>query len=620
MDCFSEIKSKSPKRASSHKQSAIVSGHSYRLNLRRKNLLRLVASTVIGGVSLVGCSVSGRKYDRIPHEADHHYLRTIEEVQTDYYASTTPITVEEAAKKIAEQVSRQQESPEKISVTLADVRAAALGNNLDLRVELLNPAITAQNIGIATGRFDAVLGMSVNRLHLDTPTVFPPAYPVPENQFNAHNTEVDLILPNRTGGTFQISRLVDAGHVDGDPEIYDSDWRFSISQPLLRGAGVAVNTAAIRIAKYSTLQADALSRLEVISVLADSERQFWNVWAARKEFEIRQQQLELAEKQLVDIKKYVKSEAKAGSEINRADAGIAQRVEAIIFAEANLRIQERELKRIVNWSDVPLESRTVIEPISEPELVGYELDELALVAMAIQNRPELQFQNYQLANDEIQIAVAKNSRLPSLTLTASATVNGIGNSLGQANEVLRHGHYDDFNGGLTLLFPVPNQTARALEQQRRLQRMQTCATRDQLAQRITQQVFDASTLFQQNWKRILAARNNVRFATKVLQDEEKLFEAGEQNRTTTEVLNAAAQVASAQSAEARAIADYQISRIDVVFATGTLLGYGQVHWEQNPARRAVIEGAVIEGAVIEGAAVDSLNMESSVIDQPVVFD
>ena len=37
-------------------------------------------------------------------------------------------------------------------------------------------------------------------------------------------------------------------------------------------------------------------------------------------------------------------------------------------------------------------------------------------------------------------------------------------------------------------------------------------------------------------------------------------------------------LANAESAEISAITDYQISQIDIAFATGTLLGASRVHW------------------------------------------
>ena len=50
-------------------------------------------------------------------------------------------------------------------------------------------------------------------------------------------------------------------------------------------------------------------------------------------------------------------------------------------------------------------------------------------------------------------------------------------------------------------------------------------------------------------------------------------------RTSTDVLDAAARLADAQSSEVRALADYERARVDIAFGTGTLLGYDQIRWE-----------------------------------------
>lgn len=540
----------------------------------------------------VGCSVIGRKYDAISQEHGRCELRRIDALPAEEYSETQPTTIEDDAPHVAEEVRANVEPAERIVLSLADMRAAAIANNLDLEVELLNPAIAQQEISIEEGRFDALLGFNAVRVHQDTPGIPLPGFlNMDDVQFDSRVYEPELTLPSRTGGSFGISRPWFKTRELGSPSEYGSDWRFSISQPLLRYAGVRINTAAIRIAKYETLQADAETRLAVIRVLAAADRQYWRLWAARKELEIRQQQYDLATDQLEDVEKLVAPDGrpelgvKPKYEITRAEAGIARRVEGVIIAKANMQIEERELKRIINRPDLPLEADTLIELASEPTPVGLELNRGLLAASALENRPELMIQGYQLSVDDVDINVAHNARLPLATIDASSGINGAGRSFGTARDQLYGGRYADYGLELNVTMPIPNQTARAAHRQAQLNRAQTEAERQRLQLLIRQQVYDAVTLFEQNWQRILAASNNVRFATLDLDVERKLFEAGEQNRTTTEVLNAAARLADAQSAEVQAIAAHQISLIDVSFATGTLLGYGRVQWHLNPSCR-----------------------------------
>ena len=49
--------------------------------------------------------------------------------------------------------------------------------------------------------------------------------------------------------------------------------------------------------------------------------------------------------------------------------------------------------------------------------------------------------------------------------------------------------------------------------------------------------------------------------------------------TSTEVLEAQTNLADAQSAEISSLVDYQISLVDLAYATGTVFGSAKVRWE-----------------------------------------
>ncbi len=82
---------------------------------------------------------------------------------------------------------------------------------------------------------------------------------------------------------------------------------------------------------------------------------------------------------------------------------------------------------------------------------------------------------------------------------------------------------------------------------------------------------------QQDWQRILAARQEVLLAAETLKAEQNQFDQGAS--TSTDVLDQATRLADAQLGEIRAVTDYQVTQVDLAFATGTLLGYDRVRWE-----------------------------------------
>jgi outer membrane protein TolC len=106
------------------------------------------------------------------------------------------------------------------------------------------------------------------------------------------------------------------------------------------------------------------------------------------------------------------------------------------------------------------------------------------------------------------------------------------------------------------------------------------ATREQRALQIRQEVYNSGDQLEANWQRIVAARQRTVLAARVLAAEIRQFDQG--LRTSTEVLDAQTKLANAKSAEIAAVADYQISQINVAFATGTLLGADNVIWTPTP--------------------------------------
>ena len=91
------------------------------------------------------------------------------------------------------------------------------------------------------------------------------------------------------------------------------------------------------------------------------------------------------------------------------------------------------------------------------------------------------------------------------------------------------------------------------------------------------EVLSAIDQLEANWQSILASRQNAILAGRLYDAEKRQFELG--LRTSTDVLDQQARYANAQSAEIKALTEYQIAQIDLAYATGTLLGAAKVGWE-----------------------------------------
>jgi len=135
--------------------------------------------------------------------------------------------------------------------------------------------------------------------------------------------------------------------------------------------------------------------------------------------------------------------------------------------------------------------------------------------------------------------------------------------------------------GLRLQVPIGNQSALSRLRQAMLRRLQTLATRDQRDLQIRQEVFNAVDQLEATWQRILAARQRVVLAARVVEAEQRQFNQG--LRTSTDVLDAQTRLANAQSSEVQAVAEYQIAQVDIAQATGTVLGASRVTWRPPAA-------------------------------------
>jgi outer membrane protein TolC len=226
-------------------------------------------------------------------------------------------------------------------------------------------------------------------------------------------------------------------------------------------------------------------------------------------------------------------------------------------------------------------SRTPLVPSTDPNPLSLDLDAERLAEFAVENRMEMLELELQLAIDASTVDFERNGTLPLFVLDYSYTINGLGQSYNDAFHELGKAEYSDYSVALRAEIPIGNLEARSRLRRAVLQRIQRLATREQRRLAIRQEVYDALDQLEQNWQRILAARQEVILAGRTYEAEKRQFEVG--MRTSTEVLEAAARLAGAQSREIRALASYEIAQIDIAYSTGTLLGRGGVVWEPTLA-------------------------------------
>lgn len=466
-----------------------------------------------------------------------------------------------------------------VGLSLEQCRAMALQNNLGLKAELIGPQISEAAVRAEEAKFEAAFFTNASYGKTDSPT----ASRLSGSKVDAGSVSTGVQMPMQTGGELTFTLADDRVLTNNEFSLlnpaYSNDFSVSISQPLLRNGGQRVNLHSIRVAKYDKQIVDARTKLEVIRVLADAERVYWRLYAARKVLTVRQQQYDLAQAQLERAKRFVDAGTHAPIEILRAEAGLATQLEGIILAENDLRDRQRELKQTLQQKEFLPDSPMRLRPDTEPDPVRYELDKTAMVKLAEVNRMELLEAELQIARQVSTIDYLRNQALPVVNLDYTYNVNGLGATRSDSFDLLGDKKFEDHRVGVQLVVPLGNAAAKNRLMGAFYERAQILANTESRRSLIELEVLNAVDRVEANWQRILAGRQNTLLQARLYEAELRQFELG--LRTSTDVLVVQTQLADAQRTEIAALAEYQISLVDAAYATGTLMGAAKIEFEAN---------------------------------------
>jgi outer membrane protein TolC len=519
--------------------------------------------------SLIAAGCNGRDYVDAPllPEVDPARLAQPPVLQPESESAAPPVQLETAVDEASKRDYSAQVYPERANVTLADVRQWSLEHNLDLRVQQFNPTLGVTALDAEIAKFEAVLQASytyndntlAENLEAGNPTA-------------SNGGTLGIDFPLATGGTLNVGTLFNQADSTLLDEPWEAGFQLDLSMPIMRGFGLRANTASIVIAKMESQQVDARTLLETIRILANAEKSYWQLYAARRIMEVRERQHALAEEQLARARRRVDQGEVAPIELLRAQSGIGRTIEQLIVADNQLRLRARALKRFMNAPQFPVDGPTMLDPVTPSDPLGLDLDPAKLTRMAIANRMELLDLELQLAIDAERVALARNEALPLFTMDYQYQV--LGDDSGIAAAYGNLGDSDPFIASVNASIPLGNEARRARLSQAITRRLQRLATKESRVQTITQEVHDAVDNVRGAWRRVVAARLEAQFAERTLLAEQRQFDVG--LRTSVEVLDASARVADAQSREVEAAAQYETSLVDLAFATGTVLGEAQV--------------------------------------------
>lgn len=544
--------------------------------LRRKFALLAVIPSVLFTVTAVAEEAPSLKLDSFvdSHFANKEFrLDEVDILKIPGFGQSELFSISEFGidRNRSEILRRASEKTNTDQLSIADVRSMSLANNLGLRAQLITPLIAADNVSLEDGRFDMLFSSSLDISSADQV----PNPGLASNTIDTLSANFQLDIPTRTGGSVSIGLPLTSTdpNIAGVSEIFDSSLQVSVSQPLLRSAGRSVAEAGVNIAKLNTVQAQARAHIAVIQTIAQTETVYWDLYRAEEVLAIRLQQYNGATE--LERKAIRLTEARVIPKIEalRAKSGVSRRLESLIVASTDRDRLAGSLKLAINNPDYDLMDDKGFSLSTKPKPVYSALDKAELVKIALEKRKDLIDLELQLDADEISIDFASNQTKPQLDLNARASFADRGDSLSDSLGA----EFNSWGVGAQFSLPIGNRAAKAQMRISENQRKSTTAQLDNLEREIVQQVSDAVDVYNQNWLRIIAARQEALIADETLKAEEKQFLAGV--RTSTDVLEAASFLADAQIREVNSMADFERAKVNIALAVGTLLEYTGVSFQ-----------------------------------------
>jgi outer membrane protein len=468
--------------------------------------------------------------------------------------AATPAAAATAPSLAPEKPPTRGQVPEALSVQ--DAILTGLQNNTNLRVQVYNVPIRRTSEEQTAAQFDPTVSGSISG----------------GRAVNGGRTS-DTLNVNATVTEFlPTGTTVEAGITTSNTFYSEHNSSIgptlTVTQALLRGAGLDVNLASLREAELATKVTQYQLRGVAESLVADIETGYWDLAYAERQLAIVQNALEVAQKQLDDTATRIQVGALSPSEQPAAEAELAQRREDLINAESALQTSRmRFLQLLAPAARAFWDQKVTLTTL--PFIPSGAMDDVeAHVVAALRFRPDVNQTRLQLQRGDLEIVRTKNGLLPRLDLFVNLGKTGYANTLGNAIQDLNGTDYQAILGVRGDWSPM-NRSAEATYRAAQLSKEQLIDTMANLEQTVQLDVRTQYIEVERTRKQIDATRATRIASEATLRVQQGKLAAG--NGTSLDVAIAQRNVLSSQLTEVQAVTGHLKSLVSLYRLEGTLL-------------------------------------------------
>jgi len=485
--------------------------------------------------------------------------------------------------------------------TTVSTNALELGALGEPQTNLSIQGAIPQSTGTAIPAFDPVAVGQLNWAHTATPELDIQSYGTPSLVANGFNANAGVTQAFSSGALVNLA--FDNTHqslnaLDNNYNPYTgSTLGLTVTQPLLRGFGPALNRRFIRIAGNDRKINTMIFHQQLIATAYGIIRLYTDFVALYEDVKVKQESVNAAEKLFSDTKAQVDEGTLAPVEMTRANAQVFSTRQDLINSRGLLEEQQAILKNLLTRTgnaDPEVQAATIIPTdaldIPEKEEIQPIQD---LFTEALAKRPDLGQATLQIQNSQIGLKGSQNAVLPEVDLVGVVQSNGLAGPLnpsatapantpflggyGTALDQLFTAKYPTYSIGVQVTLPIRNRVAEADLARDELQLRQSQVRLRQLENEARLEVEDAVIAMRRARASYEAAVQARKYQQESLEAEQAKYEVGAS--TSFFVIQYESLLAQAKSTEVAAKSAYVKARAALERATGTILDAHQISLE-----------------------------------------
>lgn len=471
-------------------------------------------------------------------------------------------------------------------LTLNEALHRVLEKSLDVRIEWLNWAIAEAQTQGAWGKFEPSYFLSSTWRESNLPQnaleyVQTGGFLVPLDEPNMFKQQSLLTQTGFEGrlplGT-QYRLFASLGEFRNDlnrqrpPAIFYPEYGAAVgvtlTQPLLRDFGPAVNLAEVRISRRNEVIADSQWEARLQRSIAEVMLEYYDLIFALENLEVKREVVIFTQQLVSDNQKRLEAGVLSPADVQEAEVAVAIAREEVIAAMSFAVEKQRRLKNQILGSLEEGAGRIFLPRDSLP-IISPRTDREPLLQTALARRPDHRAAIEEAEKQAIVVKYTRNQLLPRLDLQATLSANGLsGDRSGAFQEAFDRQGYDT-QVGFQLSIPLGNRTARASNTVAEHRQQQAILNIARSELNVSVELDTVIAQVKAAKARLDTTKESMRLSERLLETEQKRL--GEGLARTFDVLKARRDLADASTRRIAALADYNKAATQLALISGTLL-------------------------------------------------